>query len=280
MLLNKHRFALLVALATVSAAARGPGAAQEPAAPTRPPSASASSCARPASSSAPAPARRSTRTSITRSWSTCGSPSTSPTGCRIGRLRRLRRRAGRDRLPGQGRRLAGRSDRRRNVQREPTPAEAEGRPAADLEHPRRAAGVRRRSPGKYSLFGKLFANYDFYGFGGPGVHEREAAANRWRAVRSGRLRPTPGEPGPATSAASAGSKLGANVRRRLPQLLRPAGGAERRAARHAWRSSTRRAATSTATAWPTTNDLSWTHTFVRDGQPDRSSCRPRAKISP
>jgi hypothetical protein len=41
--------------------------------------------------------------------------------------------------------------------------------------------------GKYSLFGKLFAAYDFYAFVGPGVHQREdRPAPCGRATRGAR----------------------------------------------------------------------------------------------
>ena len=74
--------------------------------------------------------------------------------------------------------------------------------------------------GKYSLFGKLFAPYDFYAFVGPGLHQlRGDQRSVAPACDHGRRRADPAQPN--VRCAVTGLKIGVNVRRRLPQLLRP-----------------------------------------------------------
>jgi outer membrane beta-barrel protein len=68
--------------------------------------------------------------------------------------------------------------------------------------------------GKYSLFGKLFANYDFYVFGGPGlisVKSADAAA-AGRSCDQPATAVAPGASAPASNfgCSYAGSKVGAN----------------------------------------------------------------------
>ena len=129
----------------------------------------------------------------------------------IGRLRRLRRRAGRDRLRGQGRRLARpispmtQRAARADARRAPRPACSRSRAssAAQLE----------LTPftGKYSLFGKLFSAYDFYVvLPGVAAMNVKPAADRWRA-RAIRRRPTdPANPNRYVCGVK-GTKIGGKV---------------------------------------------------------------------
>ena len=81
--------------------------------------------------------------------------------------------------------------------------------------------------GKYSLFGKLFAHYDFYGFVGSGLPELRGD----QCVGAGLCRARANAADPDQCAVT-GLKLGVELRRRHPQLHQPVPGAELRAARH------------------------------------------------
>ena len=178
---NKHRFALLVALATVSLPIAGAGAAQEPA---------GRRAGHPqALRAAPDPLRGrrrraappSIRIFITRSlvnvrlafhitdWlAIAGFGDFGVAQVSTGFQGKLTGRS-----TDMGGHRAARAD----------ASPGEGQPAADLEHPGRQLEFTPFT-GKYSLFGKLFAAYDFYGFVGPGfMTSRRRATSGGPAIR-------------------------------------------------------------------------------------------------
>ena len=85
--------------------------------------------------------------------------------------------------------------------------------------------------GKYSLFGKLFAHYDFYAFVGPGFINYAATDSGVRGVHRQRhaRRSRPTQPDAVRGHRAQDRR---ERRRRHPQLHQPVPGAELRAARH------------------------------------------------
>ena len=221
MLLNKHRFALLVALATVSLPLAAAGAAQEPA---------RGRAGHPqALRAAPDPLRgrrrrrhrRSTRISITRclvnvrlafhitDWlAIAGFGNFGVAKVATGFQDKLI-----DSLTGSARaRRAARAD-------------APTRRRASLQQISSVMGGQLEfTPftGKYSLFGKLFSAYDFYGFVGPAAsRSRRPAASRGPAITPPPLNETIRSPrtGVVTTA-SQRHEVRADVRRRPAHVLR------------------------------------------------------------
>ena len=109
--------------------------------------------------------------------------------------------------------------------------------------------------GKYSLFGKLFASYDFYGFAGPGfINVKPTDGAQLTACTDGGTEPR--------SAAVSGMKFGATFGVGMHTFFASGRGAERRAARHVRAAQSFRPRRQRRQAGANNADLGWTHTWI------------------